>query len=222
MRTLYQMPLSPFSRKVSFFLREKNIDFEIRNEPVWEKREKFIKLNPAGKVPVFIDDDGIAISESNAICEFIEEKTPEPNLIGKDIYSKAEIRRIVGWFDDKFAKEVMSKLIYEKIFKNFSSLGAPDSKVIQDGVKNLRNHMQYICFLIEKRKWLAGDDFSLADITAASFISAIDYIGDIAWEDYQEAKTWYVRVKSRKSFKPILEEKIANFPPVGHYSNLDF
>ena len=216
------MPLSPFSRKVSFFLREKNIDFEIRNEPVWEKREKFIKLNPAGKVPVFIDDDGIAISESNAICEFIEEKTPEPNLIGKDIYSKAEIRRIVGWFDDKFAKEVMSKLIYEKIFKNFSNLGAPDSQVIQDGVRNLRNHMQYICFLIEKRKWLAGDDFSLADITAASFISAIDYIGDIAWEDYQEAKTWYVRIKSRKSFKPILEEKIANFPPVKHYSNLDF
>ncbi|MED5339826.1 MAG: glutathione S-transferase family protein [Pseudomonadota bacterium] len=222
MRTLYQMPLSPFSRKVSFFLREKNIDFEIRNEPVWEKREKFIKLNPAGKVPVFIDDDGIAISESNAICEFIEEKTPEPNLIGKDIYSKAEIRRIVGWFDDKFAKEVMSKLIYEKIFKNFSNLGAPDSQVIQDGVRNLRNHMQYICFLIEKRKWLAGDDFSFADITAASFISAIDYIGDIAWEDYQEAKTWYVRIKSRKSFKPILEEKIANFPPVKHYSNLDF
>ena len=222
MRTLYQMPLSPFSRKVSFFLREKNIDFEIRNEPVWEKREKFIKLNPAGKVPVFIDDDGIAISESNAICEFIEEKTPEPNLIGKDIYSKAEIRRIVGWFDDKFAKEVMSKLIYEKIFKNFSNLGAPDSQVIQDGVRNLRNHMQYICFLIEKRKWLAGDDFSLADITAASFISAIDYIGDIAGEDYQEAKTWYVRIKSRKSFKPILEEKIANFPPVKHYSNLDF
>ena len=216
------MPLSPFSRKVSFFLREKNIDFEIRNEPVWEKREKFIKLNPAGKVPVFIDDDGIAISESNAICEFIEEKTPEPNLIGKDIYSKAEIRRIVGWFDDKFAKEVMSKLIYEKIFKNFSNLGAPDSQVIQDGVRNLRNHMQYICFLIEKRKWLAGDDFSFADITAASFISAIDYIGDIAWEDYQEAKTWYVRIKSRKSFKPILEEKIANFPPVKHYSNLDF
>ena len=222
MRTLYQMPLSPFSRKVSFFLREKNIDFEIRNEPVWEKREKFIKLNPAGKVPVFIDDDGIAISESNAICEFIEEKTPEPNLIGKDIYSKAEIRRIVGWFDDKFAKEVMSKLIYEKIFKNFSNLGAPDSQVIQDGVRNLRNHMQYICFLIEKRKWLAGDDFSLADITAASFISTIDYIGDIAWEDYREAKTWYVRIKSRKSFKPILEEKIANFPPAGHYSNLDF
>ena len=222
MRTLYQIPLSPFSRKVSFFLREKNIDFEIRNEPVWEKREKFIKLNPAGKVPVFIDDDGIAISESNAICEFIEEKNPEPNLIGKDIYSKAEIRRIVGWFDDKFAKEVMSKLIYEKIFKNFSSLGAPDSNVIQEGVRNLRNHMQYICFLIEKRKWLAGDDFSLADITAASFISTIDYIGDIAWEDYREAKTWYVRIKSRKSFKPILEEKIANFPPVGHYSNLDF
>ena len=116
----------------------------------------------------------------------------------------------------------MSKLIYEKIFKNFSNLGAPDSQVIQDGVRNLRNHMQYICFLIEKRKWLAGDDFSFADITAASFISAIDYIGDIAWEDYQEAKTWYVRIKSRKSFKPILEEKIANFPPVKHYSNLDF
>ena len=61
MRTLYQMPLSPFSRKVNFFLREKNINFETRNEPVWEKREKFIKLNPAGKVPVFVEDDGVVI-----------------------------------------------------------------------------------------------------------------------------------------------------------------
>ena len=222
MRTLYQMPLSPFSRKVNFFLREKGIDFETRNEPVWERREKFIKLNPAGKVPVFIDDDGTSISESNAICEFIEEKNPEPNLIGKDIYSRAEVRRIVGWFDDKFTKEVVSKLVYEKIFKSFSGLGEPDSNIIQNGIKNLRNHMQYICFLVERRKWLAGDDFSFADITAASFISTIDYIGDIVWDDYQEAKIWYVRIKSKQSFKSILEDKIASFPPVGHYSELEF
>ena len=222
MRTLYQMPLSPFSRKVNFFLREKNINFETRNEPVWEKREKFIKLNPAGKVPVFVEDDGVVISESNAICEFIEEKHPEPNLIGKDMHAKAEIRRIVGWFDDKFNKEVVSKLIYEKIHKTFAGLGEPDSKIIQHGVQNLRNHMEYISFLVARRGWLAGDEFSFADITAASFVSTIDYIGDIVWEDYQDAKIWYVRIKSKQSFQPILEDKVTNSPPARHYSNLEF
>jgi glutathione S-transferase len=216
------MPLSPFSRKVNFFLREKNINFETRNEPVWEKREKFIKLNPAGKVPVFVEDDGVVISESNAICEFIEEKHPEPNLIGKDMHAKAEIRRIVGWFDDKFNKEVVSKLIYEKIHKTFAGLGEPDSKIIQHGVQNLRNHMEYISFLVARRGWLAGDEFSFADITAASFVSTIDYIGDIVWEDYQDAKIWYVRIKSKQSFQPILEDKVTNFPPARHYSNLEF
>jgi len=76
--------------------------------------------------------------------------------------------------------------------------------------------------LTEKRTWLAGDSFSLADIAAASHLSAVDYIGDVPWEEHQSAHDWYSRVKSRPSFKPLLEERIPGFTPSEHYENVDF
>ena len=82
--------------------------------------------------------------------------------------------------------------------------------------------MDYIGFLTEKRKWLAGDNFSLADIAAAAHLSAIDYIGDVPWEEHQSAAHWYARIKSRPSFKALLEDKVPGFKPAQHYENVDF
>ena len=76
--------------------------------------------------------------------------------------------------------------------------------------------------MTELRRWLAGDDISMADITAAAHLSAIDYIGDVPWEDHKAAKDWYVRIKSRPSFKPLLDDVIPGFPPPEHYQDLDF
>ena len=74
----------------------------------------------------------------------------------------------------------------------------------------------------ERRRWLAGDHFSVADITAAAHLSALDYLGEVPWEDYDAAKSWYALLKSRPSFRPLLADRVAGFIPSGTYADLDF
>jgi glutathione S-transferase len=222
MRTLFHLWLHPFSRKVRIVLAEKGLDFELQIEKVWERRTEFLALNPAGDVPVLVEQDGTTLANSQVICEYLEEVYPEKNLLGHDPVQRAETRRLVSWFDVKFDREVTDNLVGEKLMKRFLKLGEPHGPSIRAGHANIHYHLDYIGFLTEKRKWLAGDNFSLADIAAAAHLSAIDYIGDVPWEEHEAAREWYAKVKSRKSFKPLLEDRIPGFSPSGHYENVDF
>ena len=222
MPSLLHLPLDPFSRKIRIVLGEKKIIASLAVEPIWERRHEFLSINPAGTVPVFIEDDGTTISTSQAIAEYLEETSKEPALIFGTALQRAEIRRLCNWFDVKFNTEVTDYLLGEKIMKRFLGLGEPSSETIRAGYANIDTHLGYIEYLAEQRAWLAGENFSLADITAASHISCIDYLGDIAWEDYQQAKQWYARIKSRPSFRPLLQDLIPGTQPPAHYKNLDF
>ena len=222
MRTLYHLWLHPFSRKVRLVLAEKKLDFDDKIEKIWERRTDFLAMNPAGDVPVLVEPDGTTLSNSQVICEYLEEVYTDNNLLGSDPIQRAETRRLVGWFDVKFNREVSDNLLGEKLMKPMLKLGEPHAPSIRAGNANIHYHLDYIGFLTEKRKWLAGDDFSLADIAAASHLSAIDYIGDVPWEEHQSAAEWYARIKSRPSFKPLLEDKVPGFQPVDHYENVDF
>ena len=222
MPSLLHLPLDPFSRKIRIVLGEKKITALLAVEPIWERRHEFLSINPAGTVPVFIEDDGTTISTSQAIAEYLEETSKEPALIFGTALQRAEIRRLCNWFDVKFNTEVTEYLLGEKIMKRFLGLGEPSSETIRAGYANIDTHLGYIEYLAEQRAWLAGENFSLADITAASHISCIDYLGDIAWEDYQQAKQWYARIKSRPSFRPLLQDLIPGTQPPAHYKNFDF
>lgn len=222
MRTLYYLWLHPFSRKVRIVLAEKKLDFELKIEKIWERRTEFLALNPAGDVPVLIEPDGTTLSNSQVICEYLEEVYPETDLLGSDPVQRAETRRLVSWFDVKFSHEVTDNLVNEKLMKRFLRLGEPHGPSIRAGHANIHYHLDYIGFLTEKRNWLAGDNFSLADIAAASHLSSIDYIGDVPWEEHQAAREWYARVKSRPSFRSLLEDRIPGFTPASHYEDTDF
>ena len=222
MRTLYHMWLNPFSRKVRIMLAEKKLDFAMEVEPVWERRTEFLALNPAGEVPVLVEPDNTVLSDSSAICEYLEEQSPEPNLMGGKPYEKAEVRRLVAWFDRKFNREVTDMLVNEKVMKRFLGLGEPDSKIIRAAQQNIHTHLDYITFLTDRRHWLAGEVMTLADIAAAAHLSALDYLGDVPWSEHKSAKHWYARIKSRPSLRPILSDAIPGLPAPKHYSNLDF
>jgi glutathione S-transferase len=222
MRILYHLWLHPFSRKVRIALAEKKLDFELRIEKVWERRTEFLALNPAGDVPVLVEENGITLANSQVICEYLEEVYPDINLLGHDPAQRAETRRLVSWFDVKFNGEVSDNLVGEKLMKRFLKLGEPHGPSIRAGHANIHYHLDYIGFLTERRHWLAGEHFSLADIAAAAHLSAIDYIGDVPWDEHQAAREWYARVKSRPSFQPLLDDRIPGFVPVGHYENVDF
>ncbi len=222
MRTLYHVWLHSFSRKVRLTLAEKKLEFDLQIEKIWERRTAFLAMNPAGDVPVLVENDGTILSNSQVICEYLEEVYPDHNLLGKDPIARAETRRLVSWFDVKFSREVTDNLVGEKLMKRFLKLGEPHGPSIRAGHANIHYHLDYIGFLCEKRKWLAGENFSLADITAAAHLSSIDYIGDVPWDEHHAARDWYSRIKSRPSFKSLLEDRIPGFTPVDHYENVDF
>ncbi len=222
MRTLYHLWLSAYSRKVRVALAEKKLEFELQLEKTWHRRPEFLALNPAGKVPVIVEDDGTVLSESTPICEYLDEVYPDRCLIGLDPAGRAEIRRLVNWFDLKFGVEVTHNLVDEKLMKRIIGLGGPDSQAVRAGKHNIHYHLDYIGYLTERRTWLGGDDFSLADITAAAHVSAVDYIGDVPWDEHAPAKDWYARVKSRPSFRALLADHIPGLPPPRDYANLDF
>ncbi len=226
MRTLHHLWLDPFCRKVRLVLAEKGIEFTLKPEPVWERRESFLVLNPSGEVPVWVetsdDSESMVLASHEAICEYLDEVRGDPPLIGSTAVERAEVRRLTAWFDRKFHAEVYVNLVGEKLTKRVLGLGQPDSGAIRAGLANIRVHLDYIGYLIEGRRWLAGDRMSIADLAAAAQISMVDYIGDVPWHHNGEARDWYARIKSRPSFRPLLAERISNIPASKHYANLDF
>lgn len=222
MRTLHHLWLSPFSRKVRVLLKEKGLEFEMKVEKVWERRPEFLALNAAGTVPVLVDEDGTVVADSGAICEYLEEVYPDTPLLPGDAAQRAEIRRLVAWFDHKFGREVSDNLYREKMMKRFLGYGEPNSSAIRAGYHNIHYHLDYIGWLTERRRFLAGDKFSLADIAAAAHVSVLDYLGDVPWDQHVPAKDWYARIKSRPSFRPLLADHIPGAPPPKHYADLDF
>lgn len=221
MRTLYHLWLHPFSRKVRIALLEKGLEFDLRIEKIWERRTEFLALNPAGDVPVLVEPDGVTLTNSEVICEYLDEVYDPGGLMGCDPIQRAETRRLVSWFDTKFNGEVTENLVGEKMMKRLLKLGEPHGPAIRAGHANIHYHLDYIGFLTERRNWLAGDFFSMADITAAAHLSAVDYIGDVPWDEHPDAKDWYQRIKSRPSFRPLLEDSIPGFAPRREYQNID-
>ncbi len=221
MNRLFHVPLSPFCRKVRLSLAEKKIEVELVEERYWEQDPDFLRRNPAGKVPV-LKMNGLTLAESAAICEYIEEVHPEPALMPPTAEGRFEVRRLVAWFDDKFHHEVTSKLLYERVNKKLMKLGYPDSKNVKSGAQKIKYHLDYMGWLLDQRRWLAGDAMTLADFAAAAHLSALDYISDVDWNRNSVVKDWYAKIKSRPAFRGILADQVPGFPPPAHYADLDF
>lgn len=221
MNRLFHVPLSPFCRKVRLSLAEKKLEVELVEERYWEQGAEFLRRNPAGKVPI-LKMDGKTLTESAAICEYIEERHPTPTLMPTDAEGRFEVRRLVTWFDDKFHHEVTSKLLYERVNKKVMGAGYPDSKAVKAGAKAIKYHLDYMGWLLDLRRWLAGDQMTLADFAAAAHLSSLDYISDVDWNRNENVREWYSKIKSRPAFRSILADQVAGFPPPAHYADLDF
>src|SRR5262249_12613920 len=197
MRLLYHLPLSPASRKIRIVLQEKTLDFTLKVEKTWERRPEFLALNPAGDVPVLIEPDGTVLAESTAIAEYVDEVYRERLLIGISSVDRAEVRRLVAWFDVKMNHEVTENLLGEKLMKRLLGVGQPNSAAIRAGKANIGYHLDYIGYLIERRRWLGGDHFSLADIAAAAHLFAILFFGDVSCGAAEPGQAWYALLTER-------------------------
>ena len=128
MRVLYHVTLSPFARKVRVVLAEKNLEFTLKLEKTWERRPEFVALNPAGEVPVLIEPDGTVLAGTEAIVEYLDEAYREKLLIGINPIDRAEVRRLVAWFDIKMNLEVTENLLGQKMLRRYGGPGRASSQ----------------------------------------------------------------------------------------------
>ena len=171
--------------------------------------------------------DAVAVG-IEAVSEYLDETrgSESTTLIGVTAAERAETRRLIAWFDGKFHAEVSGPVLTEKVIRRFlpreAGGGAPDMARVRRGLAMVRQHLDYIGELADTRNWLAGERLTAADLAAAAHLSALDYLGDVPWQDNAPAKAWYQRIKCRPSFRPLLADHIRGMPPPRLYADLDF
>ncbi|MGH6818732.1 MAG: glutathione S-transferase family protein [Methylovirgula sp.] len=225
---LHHHPLCPQSRFIRLALAEYGVEPDLIEEKPFEHQREFLALDPAGQTPVLVDASGLIVPGATVIAEFLDETSGpalgDARLLPEDPMARVEVRRLLAWFTQKFYGEVSNWLVTEKVYKRFMTQGggAPDMDLVRAARANIRYHLRYIGYLCVERNWLAGDRLTYADLAAAAHISVVDFLGDVPWDEDETAKLWYARVKSRKSFRALLNDRVPGIQPPSVYADLDF
>lgn len=224
MRVLYHWSFDPASRCARIALSEAGLKFSMEEILPWAPDPDFLRQCIESLPPALIVNDPAGkhmLAGAYAICEFAADLAKTP-LLPSTALERAEARRVFDWFCGRFAVDVNGPILSERIERVIQKAGHPDTDVLRGGRGKLAFHLKYLSWLLTKRDWLAGNAFTIADIAGAAFLSVHDYIGEIQWDEWQELKLWYERVKSRPSMRPLLSDRIAGMKPAHHYALLDF
>ena len=201
---LHDFPKAPNPRRVKIFAHEKDIELELINCDMAKREHKtpeFLTKNPSGKIPVLELENGECISESVAICRYLELIKPEPNLFGKDAYEIAYIESRNRHIEFELWTQIGVSWVNGPIV---GSLGIfdqiPDAKVASD--KNVRSFYQRLDQEFGLNNFVAGERFTIADIT---LVSAIDFASEMVVlkpnEDLKNLQRWHEEVSSRPSMQ---------------------
>jgi glutathione S-transferase len=213
MRRLIHLLLSPPSRFARLLIAEKRLTCD----PV--APEDFL-----GHLPVFIDLDGSRAQGLWAIVDHLEGTYADNPMAPDDPAQRAETLRILDWAMGPFLDSITRRIVYEKASQRFTGAPqrqAPDMEVIRAGREALRSALAPLGTQAEKNGYLAGRECSLGDLAVAAHVSALDYFGEIPWADFPAMAEWYMRMKSRPSFRTLLADRVPGQPPVAHYADLD-
>jgi len=230
MAVLFHHPLCPHSRFIRLVLAEYGLEAELIEERVFDRRDEFLMINPAGETPVLVERSQLVVPGAGNIAEYLDETRGlalgPHRLLPEDPAARVEVRRLLDWFNGKFFAEVSNFLVTEKVYKRFMTSdnggGAPNMDAVRAARANIRYHMSYIGWLTAKRNWLAGDQMTYADLAAAAHLSCADFLGDVPWSEDDTAKEWYARIKSRPSFRALLSDRVPGMTPGPAYADLDF
>lgn len=220
-RFFYHMPFCPYSRKIFFGLREKGLAVQEVLEKTWAPSLELFSLSPSGQLPV-LKDGKVLCANEYVSCEYVEEVYPTPALFPVSPSARVEVRKIVSWFDKIFYQDIYLTLFYERALKRHIQKKGPDTSVLKSGRSLLDEHLQTLNRWADERAYLGGTHFSWADITAAAHLSCIDYLGDIPWDKFSASKEWYVKIKSRPTFRAFLGQTFPGLTSALCYSCLDF
>jgi glutathione S-transferase len=214
MRRLIHLMLSPSCRLARLMVGEKRV--------ACDQVQAEDARNP---MPVFVEMDGTRCEGVWAILDHLEGNYPEHPLAPEDAGERRASLRWLDWAMGPFHEQVTQRIVYEKAGQRFTGAPgrrAPDMNVIRQGRDELKLALAAIGKAAETSGNLAARAPSLGDFAVAAHLSTLDYFGEAPWQAYPAAAEWYVRMKSRPSFRSLLSDRVPGQPPVPHYAELDF
>ncbi len=214
MRRLTHLLLAPSSRLVRLVLSEKRLSYDL-----------YAAEEPQAHLPVLVEPDGARREGLWAIIDHLEGAYLENSLTPEDSEERATTLRWLDWAMGPFHEHVTQKIVFEKAAQRFTGAPArraPDMNVIRGGREALKPALAEVGKAVEVTGNLAARDSSLGDLAVAAQLSTLDYFGEIPWSEFPLVCEWYVRMKSRPSFRSLLGDRVPGQPPVMHYAELDF
>jgi len=214
MRRLFHLLLSPASRLVRLALADKRLACDF---PAAE--------DPSAHLPLLVEPEGARREGLWAIIDHLEGVYPDRPLTPEEPDARAESLKWLDWAMGPFHEQITQKIVFEKATARFTGGSArrvPDMNVIRVGREALQPALEKIGRVAETNGNLASRECSLGDLAVAAHLSALDYFGEVPWTEFPAAAEWYLRIKSRPSFRSLLADRIPGQPPVSNYAELDF
>ena len=214
MRRLIHLVFQPASRLVRLVLGEKRLIAD--PQPADDTH---------AHMPVFVDLDGTTVTGLWAILDHLEGTYPENPQVPEDAIERGEALRWLDWTSTVFAEQVSRKIVAEKANPRFTGTptrSTPDVSVIRQGRETLRELMPMLGATVDTYGNLVSRNCTIADLALAAHLSALDYFGEVPWDANQPLREWYMRMKSRPSFRSILADRVPGQPPIKYYADLDF
>lgn len=188
---------SPYTRKVRIVLAEKKIDCDFEVADVNPPDNPVNALNPLGKVPTLMLDDGTALFDSRVIVEFLDGASPLARLIPEENRERVAVRRWEALADGALDAGLLIR--YEGLRPKKEQSAAWTAK--QAG--KLKRSLAMIAAELGERGWCHGDRYTLADIAVGSCLGWVDFRrpGDVDWRsEYPNLARYYDRLMERPAF----------------------
>ena len=188
MITLYHYYLCSSSRYIRLILEEHKISYQTQLENYWKPQKDFLELNPAGHLPVLVNEENFPVIGANACIEYIKDLELRSNFFVENYKEKAEINRLVHWFEVIFKKEVFDPIIYEKVYSRIVENITPNSENIRAALQNLDFHIQYFNYLLNNKNYFIKDELTYLDFLVAANFSVLDYLGLLNLRSHENIK----------------------------------
>lgn len=194
---LYIFPLGPFPRRLLCFLKMKNIDgIELIERNIFDREymasAEFLTLTPAGSLPVLVTDDGVSITQSQAMMDYLEELYPEHPLCGRDERERRLIETQAQFINDIMAYRKISVSTTSPALMPFQKIRAPEASLMTEQYDWSR--CEQISIVMDRMPFLAGDQPTIADIMLYTMLEYLRLVYDRFFPSHLRNLTaWYER-----------------------------
>ena len=198
---LYDNPHAPNPRRVRMVLAEKGIAYDREELDLGagdNLKVEFCAKNPFAKVPVLELDDGLCLSETPAICRYLDEVSDEGSLFGKTPKERA----IIDMWEHRMESMVLypAMFAFQHITGFFKDRMTPVEEFGKESAKNFLKALPVLEAQLENNDWIAGSQFSIADITAVCAIDFVRIVKVRVGDEYPNIQRWYAAMKERPSY----------------------